>query len=87
MSKIIKKIELLESLIEDFAKEKIDDAYQNFERKYDYDPRSSGDKLVFKTWKIDDKLKLIYKEVTPHDCPYSISLELDIKYLKITGRD
>ncbi len=86
MKELTDKIECLESLILKFAQSKIEDANDKFARTHGYDLRKTdnNDHLKFYRWELDEnEIVLLYGEVTPHDCPYSVELRYKTDALNI----
>jgi len=86
MRELTEKVNLFETLIFNFAKSKLGKANDVFHEKYGYDLRrtSNSDYLKFNSWEItDDTLILLYKESTPSDFPYTISIEFKTNKLFI----
>jgi|GEM_PF-4494863 hypothetical protein len=87
MSDVVNKNIFLENLITRLARDNFNKANDRFAEKYGYDLRdtNNSDKLKFISWLVDDKiLELRYKEITPHDVPYYISLYFNPDLLRIT---
>ena len=81
MKELIKKAELFEKLMLNFAEGKMDEANDAFAKRHGYDLRKTDntDHLKFSRWEIeDDILVLSYREITPHDFPYSVELRFKI---------
>jgi hypothetical protein len=86
MKELIEKAELLESIMVKFAEGKMEEANDAFKSRHGYDLRDkkNNDHLVFCRWGIEDNiLVLLYGEITPHDCPYSVELRYSTKDLFI----
>ena len=85
MKELTDKMGFFENLINKFAAERIENAYAEFEKQYDYDPRKSHDKIVFDKWSIGkDKICLTWREITPHDQPYSDDMNYPISKLRMS---
>lgn len=66
----------------------LEDAYIAFKKEHGYDPRHSSDKLKpsgnpdhYKDINNNTIYEFCYIEVTPHDCPYGVTLEINEKDL------
>lgn len=86
MKELTEKIEYLESLVLKFAQGKINEANDKFSMAHGYDLRETdnNDYLKFYRWELEEnELILLYGEVTPHDCPYSVELRYKTDALNI----
>ena len=84
MKELLKKVQYFESMISKFAESKSDEANDAFANRHGYDLRYSknNDYLKYIGYNITENvITLKYEEITPHDCPYYISIESTIKKL------
>lgn len=73
----------LDDFLLEYQESRLEDAYNQFIKYYGYDPRDSGDKLEANSWDLSEvEITFNYCEITPHDNPYSVSLEVEFKKLQ-----